>query len=1225
MTVNHRVRVFSILTIALSLSAASVVGAQSADVLRGSVHGPGDVVLPGAIVTATARDRSTRTARTDSQGGYSITFAGGSGPYSIGVTLIGYDAQTKQAPEPAAGGTRANIDFRLERSVQRLAAVTTRAVRTRPQRTDADRTGVGEAGRENLSGALGGDLSGDLVSAMGTVPGLLITPDPNGGLPGISAFGLTSDQNSLTLNGMNFGAGGVPRDGLVVRVSQSTYDPGRGGFSGVQTMLRLPSGTNFMNQTLHISGEDPSLQGSDPAAARFGSQYARQILSGAWSGPIIEDKAYYSTSFQIGRRSSDLTSLTSANAASLESIGISADSVAKLQGLLGPFGIPVRTSSVPSNRLTTNASFLSRFDWSPNVSSRAGNSFYVIAGGNWADNAGTRSGPTALASHAGDTKSWAGQLQANSTRFIGAVLNESNLAFVTAHNQTTPYLFLPDARLLINSSFADGSVGSATVRLGGNANAQTDSRNASAELRNETSWFTMNSKHNFKVTLNGRVEQNAITQNTNSFGTFSYNSLADFGAGRPASFTRTLGNVETNGRQFLGAIGIGDIYRPYPALRIQYGVRVEGNAFGDPPSDNLLVDAKFGRSTSGVPGAVTVAPMVGFTRQYSSHGGGAFTGGIREYVGALSSQTVQGVLRQTGLPDAIQQLSCVGVAVPTPAWNAYAANSGAIPSQCADGTAGTSFSQSAPPVSVFAPGYDPSRRWGTALGWNGRVGSHWIGSVTANYSLNLHRPDTYDLNFNSVPRFALAAEGGRPVYVAASSVVPASGAMSSADSRLYPQFAQVSELRSDLRSDSRQLIFGIASTPSARPAGLRVTASISAYYTYSEGREQTRGFGGTTDGDPRAAYWSESGSPRHSFQILASIKIPEWVRIDAFARVASGRKYTPLVSGDINGDGLSNDRAFVFNPSTAPDPALAASMGSLLAGAPRAAHDCLIAQKGAVAARNSCDGPWTQALNLAVSIDPNRIGLGDRGSISLVITNVLGALDEMLHGSNHLQYWGTAATPDPVLLNVRGFDPAANRFKYDVNPLFGSLRASQTSGRLPFIISLDVRLRLGPDRDAQMLKGFLAPRAADATKFLSASQIKDRLDHDAQNNFEDVAKSKTIRLSKPQLDELNAMAKRFDHFRDSVYTGLSSYLSSLKGNYLTRDAKQRFHDDFVAIARQYVVAGPRVRALLSEEQFLALPVSMTAYFDMDEETFDRLMKNADFGTLLELITGEGID
>ena len=103
------------------------------------------------------------------------------------------------------------------------------------------------------------------------------------------------------------------------------------------------------------------------------------------------------------------------------------------------------------------------------------------------------------------------------------------------------------------------------------------------------------------------------------------------------------------------------------------------------------------------------------------------------------------------------------------------------------------------------------------------------------------------------------------------------------------------------------------------------------------------------------------------------------------------------------------------------------------------------------------------------------------------------------------------------------------------------------------------------------------------------------------------------------------MAKQFGHDRDSAYVALTKYLVTQNGRYRTRETKQRWHDAFVGIARRYVVAGPRIRALLSDEQFALLPTDINAYFDMDEATFDRIMRTADFGTLLELITGEGID
>jgi hypothetical protein len=1191
-----------------------VVPAQATpDVVRGHVRATDGSPLAGATVTATPLGGVARIVRTDDRGAYTISFADSDGPYTVAATMLGYARQSADVPRRAAGAARLDVDFSLTAVAQRVAPVTVRAQRQRPQRTDGLGAGPGEAGTAaaSLASGLTGDLTGDLASAMATVPGLTITPSADGGLPTVSAFGLTGDQNSLTLNGMSFGAAGVPRDGLVLRVSSSTYDPGRGGFSGVQTALRLPSGSNFLTQFLHVTAEDPHLQGNPPGAAPIGARYARQILSGSWGGPIAEDKLYYNTSFQVGRRSSDLPSLVALDAASLQSLGVSGDSVSRLSNAATALGIPLSAPAVPSNRLTTTASALARVDWAPNATSRAGNTFYVIGGGSWSNADGSRASPTSFASHAGESRSWSAQLQATASRFMGPVLNESNLAIGASSNRAAPYLFVPDARVLVTSTFADGTAGSATLRAGGNANAESRQSGSWGQLRNETSWFSWNNRHQLRVTFDGRVENDAIAVNANRLGTFAYNSLDDFAANRPTSFSRTLGATEVHARQFLGAIGVGDIYRPFPALRVQYGLRAEGNAFGDAPTANPAIVTAFGRSTDRVPRSLTVAPMIGFTRTYQSWRGGSFTGGIREYVGTLSSQTVEAAARQTGLPGAAEQISCVGSAVPVPAFASYRTSIDVIPARCADGTSGTVFSQAGAPVSVFAPDYQPSRRWGVALGWNGRVARSLIGSVSANYSLNLHRPGTLDRNFNPAARFTLNGEDARPVFVSPASIVTTTGAVTASDSRVRSEFAHVNELRSDLRSDSKQIIIGLASSSNGVPEGLKFSTSYRAFYTLSFNREQARGFGGTTAGDPREVEWSPSGMPRHALQVLGSMVVPRWFKVDAFGRLTSGRSYTPMVNADINGDGVVNDRAFVF---------------AQVPGAPKAARECLAAQVGTIAKRNSCTGPWTQSLNLAISPDAARVGLGDRGQISLVVTNVLGAVDQVLHGSRHLHNWGTTVTPDQTLLNVRGFDAATRAYRYDVNPSFGGTSASAISGRLPFVIAIDVQLRLGPDRDAQQLKGFFRARAADGAPVLDAQQIRARLDKDAQNNFEDIARRATVlKLTETQVAQLTGLGKRFAAVRDSVYTDLTTYLVALRGDYQTRAVKRKWHDSFVAIAREYVIAGPEVRSILSEEQFAALSPDVTAYFEMDEATFRRIMASANFGMLMELITGEGID
>ncbi|HWJ38486.1 MAG TPA: hypothetical protein VNR86_06975, partial [Sphingomicrobium sp.] len=57
-----------------------------------------------------------------------------------------------------------------------------------------------------------------------------------------------------------------------------------------------------------------------------------------------------------------------------------------------------------------------------------------------------------------------------------------------------------------------------------------------------------------------------------------------------------------------------------------------------------------------------------------------------------------------------------------------------------------------------------------------------------------------------------------------------------------------------------------------------------------------------------------------------------------FARFQSGLPFTPLVSGDVNGDGRGGDRAFIPNPATTTDAVLAGGITSLLA--PAVASGC---------------------------------------------------------------------------------------------------------------------------------------------------------------------------------------------------------------------------------------------------------------------------------------------
>lgn len=377
-------------------------------------------------------------------------------------------------------------------------------------------------------------------------------------------------------------------------------------------------------------------------------------------------------------------------------------------------------------------------------------------------------------------------------------------------------------------------------------------------------------------------------------------------------------------------------------------------------------------------------------------------GGIGLFQSTPGTNLIGSALDNTGLAGALQQLTCVGAATPIPDWAAYAENPALIPERCADGTTGTVFANSAPNVTLFARDYRAPRSIRTNLGWNGPIlDNRFSASVDRTYSLNLHQSSQVDLNFNPVPRFTLDAEGGRPVFVQPTSIVPATGSIASRDARVSQDFSRVTELRSDLRSESRQLSLRLS------PARLSTGFSWSLSYVYSNVREQVRGFTSTV-GNPLSVEWARSPfDSRHQVVYNLGYNLFDFVRVNWFGSVRSGNPFTPTIAGDVNGDGYANDRAFIFDPAGGGDPALAASMRSLLDDGSGAARDCLRQQLGRLAERNSCQGPWTSTASLSFSFNPLKVRMPQRATLSFQVSNPLGAADLLVNGSNDVRGWGS--------------------------------------------------------------------------------------------------------------------------------------------------------------------------------------------------------------------------
>jgi hypothetical protein len=381
------------------------------------------------------------------------------------------------------------------------------------------------------------------------------------------------------------------------------------------------------------------------------------------------------------------------------------------------------------------------------------------------------------------------------------------------------------------------------------------------------------------------------------------------------------------------------------------------------------------------------------------------------------------------------------------------------------------------------------------------------------------------------------------VYLPASTIVAATGQSSIVASRKNASFATVNEITSRLASDTRQL------TTSVSGLGFRGT-TFTLSYTLSRSRDQTYGFGAggfgggaSTSGDPNHAEWGPSDQDRRH-QMFAQVLYPLNPSLDVsfVGRAVSGAKFSPLVSGDVNGDGLRNDRAFVYMPASAPDTALANGMSRLLAGGPSSAADCLASQAELIAARNSCSAPWTGALDAQLNWRPTQLGLNRRLTISAQFINLLTGLDQLFHGTNDLKGWGQQSFPDRTLLYVRGFNAADERFLYQVNEHFGA-SSSRGAFRAPFLIGLQGRYTIGVD-DSR--RGMFNVIGGPNGRTLTADQLRERMQRGFTNPFRRIVEindSLQLALTPDQLTRLRGLGDTLQTKIDPLIDDLAEAIS----------------------------------------------------------------------------------
>lgn len=1099
-----------------------VINAQvgsTTDILTGVVRNPAGAPIPGATVEAKSiESQVTRRARTNADGRYTILFPDGGGQYQLTVRFLGMAPATLTVAH-VADEDRLVTNIVLSQNATQIQGV---VVRARPTPRDApDRPTPGSQERNftpDQVARLPIDPT-DLALLATLAPGVVGIEATDSTASAFSVAGLRPDANSITLDGLTFGTSTVPQDAVRnTRVITSSYDVARGQFSGGQIASTTRSGSNVVQGTFNYSLRDEQLAWEAGDATSFNRGYTQNQLSGGFGGPIVKDRLFAFGSMQVRRRTDAVPSLVSADAATLERVGVSRDSVDRFFDIVQGFGLS--TAEGLASRDADTYSSLVRVDWLMSN----GQTLTLRGDFRGTGQDPTRVGTLSLPQTGGNQKSSGGGLMAVvSSNFAGRFINEMRAYAQTDQRHSDPFAFLPAARVQVNSDLSDAR-SITTLAFGGNAGLPQRSESRSLDISDELSWLPGNGDHRIKLGAlfsGSRFEQDVTT---NRLGTYTFNSLADLAANRPSIFTRTLSPRIRNGTGVNSGVYVGDTWRQSRSLQLTYGARLERSQFTGAPAYNPEVEQIFGYRTDAIPTEVHASPRVGFTWALGGAGTGGFggggfgggggpggfgggrgggrggagggdagrpnaaaaqatpiiiRGGIGEFRSVIPTSLYSAAQNATGLSQSESQLYCIGAFVPTPDWSIAAGDAG-IPTTCAGGTVNAAPITARPNVTVFDQNFGAPRAWRASLGAQRRAFDRMQVSVDANYAHGVSQYGFRDLNLDTTPKFALVEEGGRPVFASPSAIVPTTGVVSTISSRVAPQYGQVIAVGSDLASQSEGVtVAANGITSSGAIFNLSYTLARSRDQSSAAGGSATGGFASaTTAGNPNVPEWAPSNfDRRHSIVGTVTYPFNEGLELTAIARLSSGAPFTPLVASDINADGARNDRAFIFDPGATTDTSIAVAMQRLIGRSTSRVADCLTSQIGEVAGRNSCVGPWQPSLDFQVNYRPRVLGLDRRLLVSVSTVNFLGGIDQLFNGQKNLQGWGSFRAGDPTLLYVRGFDPSTERYLYQVNERFGAQRSGQGSVVLPFQIGLQARYTLGPDRTRDLVRGALAQRS----------------------------------------------------------------------------------------------------------------------------------------------------
>lgn len=1154
--------------------------------LLGRVTDSAGAPIAGATITIAAdAAHVTQRVESDSSGRFHIGFRMPAVSYILVVEAKHYSTERVVfTPQPRSGASAVALipDIRLRPGGASLPRVQTFAVRVHPDNAFTVAPGSSEEviPADIVSASLWDWSTLDQLAGLST--GVAV------GGTGYSIGGAGSDQNRITLDGSPRAYSDLPRDALSsVRISTATADAARGGFAGGEIGAVSGRGYNIQRSSVRIRG----LSAPEGTLGRNGLLAEGEIALST-SGALRRDKVFYFGAYQQTRSLfRDESVFSTRNGSSIGSAnGIPYVSVASVTASAISAGIPLDVVSARPTRDATSAIWRMTFE-----PSDASSLSLRIDGARRAD--GSRHGSVFDSPSRGSSRTslgYGGQLAA-SHLVGGQTLLEGWIALSTNVDQRAARLAsVPSATVVLT---ANDSSPSSVLRLGGGGDEFRRERFTVASSSGQLSHISADTKHRVTAGLSTEVTYLADAGSGDSAGTFFYPSVGAFTINAPTEYSRSSSvGVRSAGTRATSTF-VSDRWKVRPRVQAQLGLRLDLNNMHGSPVYDQAVDSNLHVRTDRLPSSFYLSPRASFAWKYGQRPDGLPVGEINFGAGVFRANYVPALVENVigSTEPQNQRLVCLGDAVAPPDWARVALGD---PYLCR--TAPSIPVESEPSRSLFSRDFSPALVERINSSVSRQLSRRLFGSITTVLSQNRHMLGSENINLRGDAAFRLTNEGDRPAFSDANEISPA-GVPAVRTGRRIPTLGAVNEYQSSLHGSAVQIGGELTLSP-LRVGGPRVTVA----YTWSKATQQTRGLFSTTGGDPHQIEAAPADFDiRHTVRLNAVLPTPSWFDVFTFGRASSGLPYTPTIATDINGDGLSNDRAFIFRPDGTDG--AGASIQRVIANAPPNAHRCLLDQLGQIAGSNSCRAGWSYSIDLQAVVHPEYLSRSRRFSLAVRANNITGVIDRAIHGADGMRGWGYIAIPDPILLRPTGFNQVTRRYQYAVNPHFGRASPYMLVGT-PFRISAELRVVVGNDPRRQLLLqelGRTRVNSAGRDTAQLARHVIDRLPDPFQIVL---SRAPVLRLTHEQRARIEAMGASYRIEAAALWKPAVVYLASLPEAFDAPAAIDTLNAAFVAAQRAQLRWGREIRSVLTENQRDRLPRYLQHVMHDDEAVVEDLIK-----------------